>query len=349
LADLVFFPSVGEYPAYDDAVYDGFDGDDDRNRAYGRAVRAVASGKIVLDLGTGRDALWAVEAARAGARHVYAVEAQPAVAARARDAVARAGVADRVTVIDGDSSRVELPERASVCVSEVVGNIASAEGVVAVLADARRRLCTPDCVWIPFRCQTWAAAVDLTRMGSYAFAPEGRPYLAKVFAAVGHPFDVRLCVGGPVAETVISSAAPVESLVFDNRRPLPPDRSTATVDLVVRAAAARLTGLLLWARVACASDQPEVDALTGTTRAWAPLYAPLSLDGVPVRAGDPVRVSFARTPSDDHVHPDCEASVRLATSEPLVWSSPHHGRAFRATDLYRRLFPPDEGQDSRRT
>jgi hypothetical protein len=102
---LVFFPSMGEYPVYDDTAYNGFTAGDARNRWYGRAVRDAAPGRVVLDIGTGRDALWAVAAAEAGARHAYAVESDPAAAAQARQAVSRAGLTDRITVIEGTRPR----------------------------------------------------------------------------------------------------------------------------------------------------------------------------------------------------------------------------------------------------
>jgi protein arginine N-methyltransferase 1 len=344
---FVLFPSVGEYPVYDDAVYDSFDTEDDRYRAYRAAIHAVAGGKCVLDIGTGRDALWAIEAARAGARHVYAIEAQPAAAAQARQAVIRAGSADRVSIVEGHAARVDLPERAQVCVSEIVGNIASAEGAIAVLADARRRLCSGDCVWIPYRCQTRIAAVDLSRVlaaPDYAIATESLPYLERIFAGVGRPFDVRLCVAGPVQRTLLSSTGTVESLVFPGTDHAP--ATGATVELVVHAPGGHLTGLLLWARVCCATDQPDLDALAGTTRGWAPVYAPISLDGVAVRAGQRIRVSFTATTSDDGVHPDYRMSVQLVTAGDARhvgdWSAPHHGPWFRAGELHRQLFPvPD--------
>lgn len=336
----VLFPSMGEYRgAYDDGVYDGFAAEDDRRRAYRLALMGAAPGRVVADIGTGRDALWAIEAARSGARHVYAIEADAAAAAQAERAVARAGLAGWVTVIEGDSTRVRLPERAEVCVSEIVGNIASAEGAIAVLADARERLCTPDCAWIPLRMQTWTMAVDLP--GEHAVATASLPYLSSVFASVGRPFDLRLCVAGPLAEAGRSGAAAVESLVFASRRAAPEPSASTSVDLRATAAG-RVTGLVLWTRVAASSHTPEIDALSGLTRGWAPVYVPVSLPGLPVRAGDRLRVDFARRTSDDGIHPDYAVTVEMPSGS-ATWSSPHHGRAFRGSAFYRHLFPPPAG------
>jgi len=326
---FAFFPSMGEYPVYDDGVYDAFAAPGDRNRGYADAIRAAAPGRVVLDIGTGRDALWAIAAARAGARHVYAVEAQAAAAQQATRAVARAGLGDSVTVLAGDSTSVRLPRPAEVCVSEIVGNIASAEGAIAVLADARARLCAGDCVWIPFRMQTWAAAVDLSRLGPPALAAESLPYLHAVFAAAGGPFDLRLCLAGPVAETVVSSAAVVESVVFDGRRDPPPADALTVADLRLDVPGARPTGLLLWARVAPSASGREIDTLTGDGRGWAPVYVPL-----PAAPADRFRVGFERRTSDDGRHPDYAVTV----DGTPAWAGPHHGGGFRATAFYRDLF-----------
>jgi len=321
---------MGEYRAYDDHVYDAFDAADDRHRAYREAIRAAAHGKIVVDIGTGRDALWALEAAHSGARHVYAIEADPATAERADRAVSSAGLGDRVTVLPGRSQDQTLPVRAEVCISEIVGNIATAEGAIPILADAGARLCTPGCAWIPFRIQTWAAAVDLsgTRL---ALAAESLPYLDTIFETAGGPFDPRLCLAGPADEVLISSCAPVESVVFEAGAP--PVSEPGEVSLRI-ALAATLTGVLLWARVAASRrGGREVDCLAGDTRAWAPVYVPLPVPR-PVAGGDHVRLSLRRTTSDDGVHPDYDLTV---DGRP-AWHAPHHGGPFRATPFYRQLF-----------
>ncbi|MEU8813375.1 50S ribosomal protein L11 methyltransferase [Actinoplanes sp. NPDC048796] len=303
---FVLFPSMGEYPVYDDAVYDGLAAPDARSRAYDAALRAAAPGRVVLDVGTGRDALWAVAAARAGARHVYAIEAAPAAAAAARAAVDLSGFSRQITVLEGWASHQVLPVRAEVCVSEIVGNIASSEGAIPILNDCRQRLCTPGCVWIPFRARTMIAAVDV---GAPSLDPSCRSLMDRVIAAAGGASGLRLCLGGPAWSALVSSPAVVESDVFDSRILPPISDMSVEVELV----AGKATGLLLWTRVAVASSGREVDTLDGGTRAWAPVYLPAPLAGR-------VRVGFSRRTSDDGVHPDYQLTVDGVT----VWRSPHH-------------------------
>jgi len=95
--------------------------DDRRTSDYIVALReAVRPDDVVLDIGTGSGVL-AVAAARAGARHVYAVEASD-VADVAECVFADNAVQDRVTLIRGWSREIELPEPADLLVAELIGN-----------------------------------------------------------------------------------------------------------------------------------------------------------------------------------------------------------------------------------
>ena len=119
-----------------------------RTSAFLAALEEVVTPEdVVVDIGTGTGVL-AVGAARAGARHVYAIEATP-LAHEAREVVRANRLDDRVTVVEGWSTRISLPERAHVAVSEILGSDALEERVLPVLADARRRLVTPDARLIP--------------------------------------------------------------------------------------------------------------------------------------------------------------------------------------------------------
>ena len=103
-----------------------------------RLRRVVKPGDVVLDIGTGTG-IYAIAAAMAGARHVYAVELDR-IAAAASELIYRNGVSDRVTLIRAASGRIRLPERADVLVSELIGNEPLAERVIGITADAGNRL-----------------------------------------------------------------------------------------------------------------------------------------------------------------------------------------------------------------
>ena len=109
---------------------------------------AVRPSDVVLDIGTGSGVL-AVAAARAGARHVYAVEASD-IADVAERVFALNGVEDRVTLIPGWSRQIELPERANLLVAEVIGNEPLEEEILETILDARNRLLVPGARLIPY-------------------------------------------------------------------------------------------------------------------------------------------------------------------------------------------------------
>jgi hypothetical protein len=136
-----------------DWVYEALESDEVRNQPYREAIQEAVSGKVVLELGTGRKALWAVCCAKAGAKRVYAVEANRR-AYRASVRLVRSKKIENVHLICGFSDKIDLPERCEVLVHSLVGVIGSAEGMISFVEDAKRRLLTPDAIHIPHRCTT---------------------------------------------------------------------------------------------------------------------------------------------------------------------------------------------------
>ena len=132
-----------------------------RTSAFQRAIHAsVTTDDVVLDIGTGTGVL-AATAALAGARHVYAIEQNRTFAALAREFFERNNLADKITVIEGNSQSASLPEKASVLVSEIIGNDALDEGILSTFCDARKRLLHPDARLIPQRLQIHALPLSM--------------------------------------------------------------------------------------------------------------------------------------------------------------------------------------------
>jgi hypothetical protein len=134
-----------------------------RNEAYREAIRQVVQpGDQVLEIGTGAGLL-AMLAAEAGAQHVTTCERVSVLADEARRIVERNGLADRITVVGKDSTRLEpgvdMPGRADVLVSEILANSFVEEGVVPSINDARERLLKPGARLIPSRGSIMGALV----------------------------------------------------------------------------------------------------------------------------------------------------------------------------------------------
>lgn len=146
-----------------------------RTDAYEQALRqAVRPGAVVLDIGTGTG-IFALMACRFGARHVYAIEPNPAIEV-ARMCAAANGYADRITYIEGLSTAVDLPEKADVIVSDVRGTLPLNGGLSAVI-DARDRLLAQGGVLIPQRDNLWLAVVEAKELYRSVSGPwEDHPY-----------------------------------------------------------------------------------------------------------------------------------------------------------------------------
>jgi protein arginine N-methyltransferase 1 len=334
------WPCTGEYPVYDGLLYYLMTHDRVRNEAYQAAVRSAAAGRVCLDIGTGQDLNWTRACLEAGARKVYAIEAMPESYRRARARIDKLGIGDRVHLIQGRSTDVQLPERAELCVSEIIGSIGSSEGAPEVLRDARERLLVPGAVMIPNRCATFVAAVALPEefWSRPAFGKTAAGYLSPIFRAVGHPFDVRVMFRNFRDDGILSTTGVFEDVDFTGRVETVETRDSTLA--VTRTG--RMDGLILWIQLWCASSLEPIDSLKQATN-WLPVFLPVFAPGTPVKEGDTVRVSCTVRTSDDRVHPDYEVDVTVdrqgvGTPERFVFASRHHGDAFRQGAFYSRLF-----------
>lgn len=241
-------------------------------RAIERNLAARGDGAVVLDIGTGPFALLALMAARAGAQRVYAVEKSAEAAELARAAVQNAGFEGRVVIVEGDARQVDLPEKVDLIVSELIGNIATGEGVVDIIRDARRRFLKPGSQrpglpspLIPTRCQTMAAPFNF-RYHEDLYRMRGAGSVKPLRAFSDSP-DVRL----------LAAAQPLEEFVYgahsgqaasDLQRP-------AKLSFLVPPAAANklggFSGFALWPRVVLdeAPEEALVVDVQGQPSHWA--------------------------------------------------------------------------------
>eukprot|EP00966_Prymnesium_polylepis_P229199 5303992-Prymnesium_polylepis.1 len=149
-----------------DQSYKAMRDDESRTPQFAKAIKARLAEAppntlAVLDIGTGPLAVLALLAADSGARKVYAIEVNADAAERARETVRDAGWADVIEVFTGYSTAVTLPEQVDVVVSEIVGSVASEEGMYATVHDAHVRGLVKEPTrrdsWIPHRVETWGA------------------------------------------------------------------------------------------------------------------------------------------------------------------------------------------------
>ncbi len=134
--------------------------DTTRTLAFRDALRRVVTpDDIVVDLGSGSGIL-AYFAAEAGARKVFAID-RGHMADVITLMTKHLGFGDRIEVLHEHSSKVELPERGSILVTETLGAFAFEERILSIVIDARARLLRENAILIPNRIVLEAVPVEI--------------------------------------------------------------------------------------------------------------------------------------------------------------------------------------------
>jgi amino acid adenylation domain-containing protein len=329
------FPSLGEYPVYDDFLYYVMLQDEPRNVLFESAITSLVQGRVVLELGTGPDLLWSGLAARSGARRVMAVEEIPA---SAQAALAKAATLPGVPVevFEGSANDVSLPERAEVLIVELVGAIGGAEGIADVVSDAWRRHLEPGARVVPRRVATQVSALGARALldGPPALHRNIAPYAADVWRSVDSVFDLRMCMTGMTPADLLASSELLEDLHLEAN-----EQQHADVLSLRVTQAGEVDSLVLWLQLDCGAGE-ILDALQVTTN-WMPTLVPFDIEEpVPVQPGDRLEVRVVRRLADD-VHPEWmfEGEVHRQGEEPVAFrsDSAYASGPLRQTWLHRAL------------
>ena len=124
-----------------------------RTRAYQRAIEDNPNcfkDKVVLDIGCGTGIL-SIFAARAGAKHVYAIE-NAEIANFAREIIKRNKLDGKITVIKGKMEEIELPvPKVDIIISEWMGYCLLYESMLDSVLWARDKYLAKDGKMLPDR------------------------------------------------------------------------------------------------------------------------------------------------------------------------------------------------------
>ena len=333
-------PSVAEYFVYDDYLYDTLSHDERRNNKYRAVINRNVRNKVVLDIGTGPDAILARLCVEGGAKRVYAIEVLEQTYRQAVAAIKSLGLDDRIILIHGDSMQVQLPEKVDVCVSEIVGSIGGSEGAAPIINNAHRWL-KPDGVMIPERSRTFVAAASLPDelLDNPGFSEMGANYVARIFEQVGHPFDLRLCIRNFPESHLISKTEIFEDLNFIEQAATEYRRE---VHLRITRKG-KLDGLLVWLNLHL--GEGEVIDVLEPGYSWFPIYFPVFYPGVEVDEGDAIVAACSGRPSGNGINPDYRMEGKLVRSDgseiEFDYQSGHHETRYRHGAFYRLIFGED--------
>lgn len=340
----ILWPLAGDYPIYDKYLYAVMTADDERALAYHAAIQRVAADKTVVEIGTGDQAHWARACARAGARKVYAIEENLEALEKAAALIKDEGLSDRISLLHGTSTQLDLPEKVDLSVSEIIGEIGSSEGAIAILNDVRKRFLKPNAGCIPQQCSTYCVPFELPDEVANEPIVEkmGVPYVQKIFELAGSPFDLRLTLDNCFDEIpghMLAEPAVLETLNFEE---VCSDSDTRKLSFVTTKEG-RFNGLLLWIELCTSDSIPPLSSLVPGSN-WRPVFCPLFDPGIPLPKGSSIEIQWSRSTSSDGMHPDYEIECFIKSSSDS-WQSqlrwPHLGgpESFHQSCFYSRIFP----------
>lgn len=128
-----------------------------RMDAYRRAIKAVCPGKVVCEIGLGLGPL-SLMALQEGATRVYGVEIDRDALEVATAVIRGHGFdKERFIPVHGLSTRVELPQRVDVILSETLDSTGFGENTATYMEDAKTRFLRPGGVFLPSHVNCYAA------------------------------------------------------------------------------------------------------------------------------------------------------------------------------------------------
>lgn len=293
-----FWPSLAEFLIFDDIVYRSMSTHTGRIEAYREALKKVISGKTVLEIGPGPEAVLACLCIECGAKHVYAVEILEEAYLKSKRKVESLGLSHRITMIHSDIQQAELPEKVDYCVAGIVGSIGGSEGAGVLINAARKFLKDPKNM-IPERSVTRIAAISLEESTfEYGFSAVANHYVSKIFDQYDKNLELRICLKNLPSEQIISTHGIFEDLDYTQEVELDHTHEISlnfTQDGI-------FNGFQVWLDL-FVDEENRVNILEDAG-SWLPVYFPVSYPGHAVSEGDFLKASITRKMDSSEINPD---------------------------------------------
>lgn len=159
-SEEIWFPLSEDILAWDEDFHTLMLNDEIRMSAYKTAIKEVVKPNyVVVDIGTGTGILaqWALEA---GAKKVYGIDVNKKILTLAEKRIEKANLKDKFIPVNKISYEAELPEKAEVVLSEILGNLGDNEDMTPILDDARKRFLQNNGVFLPKQIKTYLVPVS---------------------------------------------------------------------------------------------------------------------------------------------------------------------------------------------
>lgn len=159
-SEEVWFPLSEDILAWDEDFHVLMLNDEIRMTAYEAAIKEVVKpNDVVVDIGTGTGILaqWALEA---GAKKVYGIDVNKKILELAEKRIEKANLRERFVPINKISYKAELPEKADIVLSEILGNLGDNEDMTPILNDTRKRFLKNNGMFLPKQIETYLVPVS---------------------------------------------------------------------------------------------------------------------------------------------------------------------------------------------
>ena len=331
------WPSVSEYNVLDDVMYRSMVDNNDRVQAYQNAFNAHLHNKTVLEVGPGSTLVLTKLAIAAGAKHVYAIEIDQTAYQQALKELSNYKFRDKVTLILGDASQYELPEKVDYCISSIIGSIASAQGAEQILRPVKKHL-KDSSKMIPERSVNYISGIDLSNV-KFGFSETSAFYVEKIFDAVGKKFDPRLCLKHVDTSRIITEQAIFDDLDFTQDLSVKPERQFK-LSTVKRGA---VTGFVISLQL-YADKNHFIDNLIHD-KGLLPVYIPLNDDALFLNEGDVIEGTILKKPIEGTFKTDYMIEFSIIQEGQTVYSSEiefqQQSTNYCSNSLYQSLFRND--------
>ncbi|MCP4105832.1 MAG: hypothetical protein GY749_09890, partial [Desulfobacteraceae bacterium] len=253
--------------------------------------------------------------AEAGAKKIYAVEENSAACQAARKIISQKGLADKIELIHGLSVETELPEKADICLSELIGCIGNSEGTACYLNDAKRFL-KPDGIMIPEGCLTLLSpAVKPSEIYKDKFLDDlMESYEDAIYEKMGRKFPfTRYYIHNFPKSDIIAPPQVFEEMWFND------ELITEHFDKVLEFQAMKnslFDGLLLWINLHVGTDV-IIDVMNTVTH-WASTFIPM--EPFDVRQGDFIEVRCLSEKASGMANPDYFFEARIKRDDMVVYN-----------------------------
>jgi predicted RNA methylase len=312
--EVVMFPNFGHYLVYNELAYQFMANDNLRKEFYNKAIEKKVKDKIVVEIGPGSQLIWTLLCVEAGARKIYAIEENEIAYEKAKQLAEHKGVTEKIELIRGLSTEVNLPELADICVSEIIGSIGNSEGAASYLNDVKR-LMKPNGVMIPEGCITLLAPC-FKPVETYTnnFIDEYvKLYKRNIFHKIGKEVDfTRYKIYNFPKSNLVASPQIFEEMWF-NDEPI-----TQHFDKVLQFSiekSSNFDGLILWINLYFDSET-VLDALDSKI-CWSPVYIPMK--PFALQKGDVIEVRCVSKISKNVYNPDYFFESLVKRNDEIVY------------------------------